>query len=223
MIKAIIFDLDGVLIETEQETFKFYQQYLKKYNIILKDDNFKYKAGRKSKDFWRDVLSEKDLKKIYTTEITNLKRELFNKYPEKYIKKIAGTEEMLQSLKEKGFTLAVASQNEKAMIKTVLRFLNIEKYFDLVLSKNDIKSLKPDPEIYLLAMKQLNLTPDQCIVVEDSKDGIAAAKNAKIFCIGIKHDYYPENTLEKADLAANDLKNLASEIIKKAGESQSPL
>src|SRR3990167_10449253 len=182
MLKAILFDLDGVLIETELETFNFYQRELKNYNIHLKDSDFKYKAGRKSVDFWNAVLNEEQKKIVNTEKLTGLKRRVFNKYPSKYIKKVPGGKKLLQKLKKAGFKLALASQNEPEMVKTAIKWLGIEKIFDATLSLQDIKHKKPNPEIYLLAAKMLKIKPEQCLVVEDSRDGVEAARNAKMLC-----------------------------------------
>ena len=89
MIKAILIDLDGVLMETERETFNFYKKYLKEiHNIELKDSDFKLKAGRKSKDFFNDVLTAKEKKQVNAEELIDLKRELFNKHIDKFVRNI---------------------------------------------------------------------------------------------------------------------------------------
>lgn len=214
MIKAILFDLDGVLIETERETFKFYQEYLKERGIILKDENFKYKAGRKSVDFWKNVLTPEQLLIIDTKELTKLKREKFNTEPDKFIKKMAGGTELLNLLKENGFRLALVSQNESRMIETALSWLDAKKYFQVILSIDMITNLKPHPEIYLLAARKLGAAIAECVVVEDSKDGVAAAKNAKMKCIGVRHEYTPAGNLDKADIIINKLAEINLNLLK---------
>jgi len=211
MIKAILFDLDGVLIKTEKETFKFYQKYLKSKGIFIKDSDFKYKAGRKS----NDILTKEQQKKIDTQKLTQLKRELFNNQPKKYVKKVTGGKEILEYLKKNNFKLALVSQNESRMIENMVNWLEIKNYFDVILSIDDITNLKPDPEIYLLAAKKLNVMPSNCIVIEDSKDGIGSAKNAKMICIGLNHNYTPKNALLEADFIINDLKEINLDLIKK--------
>ena len=213
MIKAILFDLDGVLIETEKETFKFYQEYFKKnYNIIIKDEDFKYKTGRKSKDFFKDIFTPEQREKIDTKRITDYKRELFNTQIDKYTKKVPGGRELLQYLKEKGYLMALVSQNEPRMIKSTMDWLKIEKYFGVILSLDDISNKKPNPEIYLLAARGLKVKPDECIVIEDAYDGVTAAKNGKFVCIALRHNYMPEETYENADKIADSLKKVG-EII----------
>ncbi len=213
MIKAILFDLDGVLIETEQETFKFYQDYLKEKGINLKDSDFKYKAGRKSVDFWNDVLTYEQIEVIDTKKLTELKRDLFNTNPEKYVKKVAGGKELLSNLKKQGFKLALTTQNEKRMADTSMDWLGIRNLFDVILSLQDITKKKPDPEIYLLTADKLNLNPSECIVIEDSKDGVNSAKNANMICIAFGHPYTPKGDLDNADIQIIRLNEITPKLI----------
>ncbi len=214
MIKAILFDLDGVLIETELETFKFYQKKFKEAGLELKDEDFKYKAGRKSHDFFNNVLKSDDQKKIDPEKLLLEKRRLFSSQIDKYAKKMPGVRSLLNFIKSKELLIALASQNESRMINSALDWLDIKKYFDVLLSLDDIRSKKPNPEIYQLACKKLGLKPKECMVVEDSKDGVAAAKNAKMFCIGLFHDYMPKDTLDEADIIIKSLDGI-KKVIKK--------
>ncbi|MFA5022642.1 MAG: HAD family phosphatase [Patescibacteria group bacterium] len=215
MIKAILFDLDGVLIETELETFKFYQNYLKDYGITLADTDFKYKAGRKSVDFWNDVLTPEQQAKIDVKKLTQIKREAFNTAPQNYVKKVAGGKELLEYLKTNNFKLALVSQNESRMINTMMDWLEIKSFFDIIISIDQITKLKPDPEIYLLAANKLGITPNECIVIEDSKDGVGSAKNAKMKCIGVKHEYTPPTDLSLADVKIDNLAEITLALINK--------
>ena len=148
----------------------------------MPDDGFQYKVGRKSVDFWKNVLSEDQRNIVNTEKLTALKRELFNAHPERYIKKIAGGKELIESVKKMGWKVALTTQNEERMMQTVLSWLQISDLFDLKLSLKDIARKKPDPEIYLKAAKILQAVPGECIVIEDSVDGIMAAKNAGMYC-----------------------------------------
>lgn len=212
MTKAILFDLDGVLIETERETFRFYQDYFKKYGVIIKDEDFVYKAGRKSVDFFNSILTPEQLKKIDTKKLTDLKREQFNNNLDKYAKKVTGGKELLEFLKGEGLRLVLASQNESRMIDNVLNWLKIKEYFEVILSLDDIKNKKPNPEMYFLAAQKINVPSSECIVIEDSVDGIAAAKNAKMFCIAFWHDYMPKETYNKADIVVKKLEEVKNYI-----------
>jgi len=213
MTKAILFDLDGVLIETERETFEFYRTILSQHGIRLADSDFKYKAGRKSVDFWNDVLSDEQRSFIDTDELTQLKRQAFNANPEKYVKKIHGGREVLQGLQKAKYKLALTTQNEQQMAQTAMRWLGIENVFDVVLTLNDINNKKPDPEIYLLAADRLGELPTECVVVEDSKDGILSARSAKMHCVALRHEYTPAEHLKPAHTIIDDIRELTPAFV----------
>lgn len=213
MLKAILFDLDGVLIKTEHETFKFYQKYLKgNHNIILKDSDFSYKAGRKSRDFFDAVLTPDQQKEVNTEQLISLKRQEFNNKLEQHVEKIPHAHEVIKKLYEQNFRLAITSQNEAQMIASVLNWLEITDYFEIILSLDDITHKKPNPEIYTRAAEKLNLSTDECLVIEDSFDGIHAAKNGNFRCLALYHGYMPQETYDAADDVIQELPELFNHL-----------
>jgi HAD superfamily hydrolase (TIGR01509 family) len=208
MIKGVIFDLDGVVIETEPQTFNFFRQYLERYDIHLKNDDLFKKIGRKSIDFFHDVLSPEEFKKIDAQYLIDLKRQEFNKDLEKFTRKIPYAEKIIPKLKHSGMRLALASQNEREMIDKVLNWMGLDKYFDTILSLQDISNKKPHPEIYLNAIKQLSLMPGEAVVIEDSWTGITAAKAAGLYCVAIRHPYTPAEHIKSADAIIDSLQEL---------------
>ena len=85
----------------------------------------------------------------------------------------------------------------------------VADYFDVIVSGDDVKRGKPDPETYLIAVKKLGIRPSQAVVLEDATNGIAAAKAAGCFCIAIKNPYTPKQDLSRADLALDSLADLS--------------
>ena len=218
--KAVLFDLDGVLIETERETFRFYQKYLKVHHgIMLPDSAFVYKIGRKSVDFWNDVLTKEQQNRVNVKKLTLLKRRMFIEHPEKYVKKVFGVKQLLKILKASGYKLALTTQNEREMMDSVLDWLNIREFFDVILSVQDILKKKPDPEIYLKAASLLNVPAKKCVVVEDSYDGIRAARRARMACIAVQQPYSPPGNAKYAHVIVKKLsyitKSLLENITKK--------
>lgn len=205
--------MDGVLLETEPQTFKFYQKYLQEnFKILLKDEDFKKKIGRKSIDFFNDILSDEDIKKIKIIDLVELKRKEFHNSLGSFVSAIPFGKELLKELKEKGYLLALASQNEKIMIEKSLEWLGIKDYFQIILSLQDIKNKKPDPEIYLLAMERLGVKPEESIIIEDSESGILAAKKSGAYVVALQHPYSPQEHIKKADVVVrhlSEIKNIA--------------
>lgn len=213
MIKAILFDLDGVLIETEHQTFLFYQNYLQSKGVKLPDEAFKYKAGRKSVDFFEDVFREYQIPRFDYKELTDIKRRAFEADMPKYVKKVTGGKELIEFLHREGYRMALVSQNERTMIDAAIKWLDVGKYFEHIISIEEITKKKPDPEIYLLAASLLKMPPDECVVVEDSKDGVGSAKAAKMKCIGVFHDYMPADALSLTDKIVHDLGEIDKRLL----------
>jgi len=219
MLKAIIFDLDGVLVETEYQTFEFYRQYLKQFGIHLKDADFEKKFGKKSIDFFNSVLTKDQQKTINIPFLIEHKRKEFYKKISKFVKKVDGSNEVISEL-NKNFRLVVASQNEKIMIERILTWTKLKNYFDLVLSLQDIENKKPNPEIYNLALKRLKIKPKEALVIEDSEDGLRAAKAAKIPVVIIKHGFTKPKTVKIADFKITNIHQLIQLVKKLDKESR---
>lgn len=202
------------MIQTEKETFNFYRAELEKQRIYLSDSDFQYKIGKKSVDFWSKVLTPDQLKHVDTEGLTSKKRALFLKFPEKYIKRVSGIEKTLRTLRNCGLKIALSTQNEREMVDGILEWLNIGRFFSAVLTLQDITNKKPHPEIFLSSAAKLGVAPEECAVVEDSKDGILACKNAGMRCIGVIHEYTPKGHLENADLQISDISLLTPELIR---------
>ncbi len=197
-IKSIIFDFDGVLVNTEYTTFCFYREILPSYGFYLKERDFKYKIGRKSIDFFKDIMKEKFDPQL-VGKLIDMKRKAFHKNVKRYLKPVPGGFEFLKKTKERGFITALASQNEKILIEKAVGVFNIRKYFNIILSIQDISHKKPHPELYIKAADRLGISPSEGIVFEDTIEGIIAAKrgNFKVICI--------TTSFSKEDLSGADL------------------
>jgi HAD superfamily hydrolase (TIGR01549 family) len=115
---------------------------------------------------------------------------------------------LLKKLKSKRIKLAIGSSSTKKQIKYVLNKLDIAHLFDSVVGAEDIDHSKPDPEIFLKAAAELNAHPSECLVVEDSKLGVEAAKRAHMKCVGYRNPNSGDQDLSKADIVTNDFSKL---------------
>jgi beta-phosphoglucomutase-like phosphatase (HAD superfamily) len=213
MKKLIIFDFDGVLVETEWNTFVYYQDYLKKHHgIIIPDDHFKYKMGHKSVDFFSEILSDEERKIVDTKILCDMKRKDFMNNPEKYVNKIFFSTEILEYLTSKGYILALGSQNEREMIDKTLDYYDFKKYFSFTTSMQDITAKKPDPDVFKKCLDFFKLLPKDAIVIEDSPHGIEAAKKLGIKSIGITTSYSSKQ-LFAADIIISKLSEIDQVMI----------
>lgn len=184
-IKCVIFDMDGVMFDTERLASQIWLQILDKYHLEPKKEFLDGIKGRNIAD------SKMIFDSIYGSKIDFLElKELRNKMLERAlrlegvpIKK--GLVECLAFLKNKKKVLAIASSSSKQMILDNLNDTNLVSYFDLIVSGEDFKQSKPNPEIFLNVATHFDLKPNECLVIEDSKAGVEAALNAGMQIIWI--------------------------------------
>ena len=187
MIKAVIFDLDGVIVDTAHYHYVAWQKLAKELGITFTEkENEKLKGVSRMRSL--EIILElggislSDEKK---EELATKKNSWFVDYieaikPEEIFK---GVKQMLNSLRESGYKVALASSSKNA--ETVLRLLEIKGFFDAVVDGTMIIKSKPDPEIFLLAASKVGVYPNECIVFEDAEAGVEAAIAAGMKCVGV--------------------------------------
>jgi HAD superfamily hydrolase (TIGR01509 family) len=211
MIKAVMFDLDGVISDTDRTRFDLLKILLKKRGLILNEADYKKSVGRRTEIFLKDLLGDKltdnEIKEIYIER----KKEYRNN-PEKYVLSQPYAFECCKKLSKAGFALAIASAAQEKDIKIVLNKLNILQFFKTIVGSDLIKNMKPHPETYLRCMKELQLSKDECIAIEDSPTGIGSAKNAGAVCVAVTYTH-TEDELSEADRIITSLSQLTLEFI----------
>lgn len=128
------------------------------------------------------------------------------------IKPVSGIPEFLRSIKEKGLTTAVASSSDYKLINLILDRLKIAKYFDSVTSGSDVKRGKPSPDVFLLAAERIGIEPAECLVVEDSENGVKAAKAAGMKVLGYINPTSGKQNLSLADFITDDFKKISIDM-----------
>ena len=212
MLKAIIFDCDGVIAETETERLKLLKALTeeKGHKGIDEKKHLKLLVGRKSVDFLRDVFGGK-MGTEEAEEIAEKRRQHWEDSPKKFIKEIKGIKTVCLGLSKK-YEMAVASTAPRRMVEATLKHLELKSYFKVVITGNDVEKVKPNPEAYLKALKGLNVKSGESIAIEDSDTGIAAAKAAGIRTVALRNRLYEEYgykpDLSKADIIIEELEVL---------------
>lgn len=191
-IKAVIFDMDGVIFDTEREYLKEWEAIFKKYGYKMKKEIYISVMGRgrkKVKEIFKEKFGEDlPIDKMYIEKDKMLKKAVENnKVPLK-----EGALELLEFLKENGYKIALATSAKRERVKIQVSHAKIENIFDAIVCSEDITNSKPDPEIFLKAAEKVCVNPENCIVIEDSEAGIKAAFNAKMMGFHIED-------LKKAD------------------------
>lgn len=179
-IKAVLFDMDGVIFDTEREYLKEWEVIFKKYGYKMKKEIYISVMGRgrkKVKEIFKEKFGEDlPIDKMYIEKDKMLKEAVENnKVPLK-----EGALELLEFLKENGYKIALATSAKRARVNIQVSHAKLENIFDAIVCSEDITNSKPDPEIFLKAAEKVCVNPENCIVIEDSEAGIKAAFNAKM-------------------------------------------
>ena len=181
-IKAIITDFDGTLVDTFEANYCAYKESFEKYGYELTEEQYKECFGLRF-----DGLCEKlNIKNEHKQLIKDLKKEVYPKYFDK-LKLNTYLMMIINAAKNMHIKICIASTASKENLYNALGHFNIEKYFDLIITGEDVKNGKPDPEVYNEALIKLNINSDEAIVFEDSIVGCLAAKNAGINYINISN------------------------------------
>jgi HAD superfamily hydrolase (TIGR01509 family) len=208
MFEAVIFDWDGTLADTRQVIVASFQKVLTDVHCKISDDFIERRIGIGAEKTFREILHTPKTR-FNEALITSLVRkriqaeiDLSNK-----AKLFEGAIELIESLHTR-VKLALASMNNRDVIDHMLNTTNTRRFFDTVLTVDEVHNAKPDPEIFLKCAVKLGSSPEKCVVVEDSIFGVKAAKTAKMGCIAVLTGVYSREELKKAnsDLIVNSLK-----------------
>ncbi|MCM8786119.1 MAG: HAD family phosphatase [Candidatus Omnitrophica bacterium] len=204
-LKGIIFDGDGVLFDTERLHIIAWERVFKNYNIKLNKDDFAQGVGVEDRTFLKDLEKKGKIKKGLNLEklVFEKNMELIKIVEEEDIKVSDKIREVLEFLKKK-YKIAIASNSDKRFVLKVLELSNICNFFNLIITRNDVKKPKPFPDIYTEVIKKLNLSAENLIAFEDSETGILSAKSSGIFCVGIPTTQ-PLEKIKIADIIVDEL------------------
>ncbi|MCI9069080.1 MAG: HAD family phosphatase [Clostridium sp.] len=212
-IKAIIFDMDGVIFDTEMVYLKVWSKVFEKYGYKMTKEIYTsvLGTGRENvkKVFVNNYGSNLPIDDMYKEKDENLAKEIENGVALK-----AGAYEILKYLKEKDFKIALATSAISKRAFKQLKQANIYKFFDAVVCRDEVEKTKPNPDIFLKAADKLNVNKSECIVIEDSSAGIKAAFNAgmiPIHVIDLKDA--DSDILEMAYKSFNNLNDIKNELI----------
>lgn len=200
MLKAIIFDMDGVIIDSEPQHARAAQRVFKRYGAPADYAYCSSFIGSSTKKLCEDAIrrfalnvsAEQLLDEMNTEKKIVLKEEGYQILP--------GVTRLIKDLYKKGVHLAIASSSSPAEIEHVVKTLGIKKYFTKLISSTHVENPKPAPDTFLLALKELGVSPKETIVVEDSCYGTQAAKAAGIVCVGFINPNSGEQHLSAADV-----------------------
>lgn len=197
-VKAVLFDMDGVIIDSEPWHTLARARVFGKLGIP-KETEKKIVLGARKSDYWNELNAEFSLGAASADELVKAEfGEILSLIKENGIRECAHLKDLLEYLKSRGIKIAVASSSFREYAEGVLEHLGIRNYFCAAVCGDEITRPKPFPDIYLAAAEKVGAKPCECFAVEDSRTGTLAAQNADIACIG----YSGTETAAKTDFSA---------------------
>lgn len=210
--KAIICDMDGVIVDSMPYHFLAWYEALRPYGISVKCFDVYTREGERWQKSLEDFLKGSAIRpsKELFKRVFIARRKLFKNRFKRFVFK--GAKEFLVCLKKKSYLLGLVTATTKTGVKEIMP-KNIERLFDRVITGDNVKKGKPHPEPYLYAARELAVKPSECVVIENAPYGITAAKSAGMFCIALTSSL-PKEFLKGADIIADKLEDISGLIDK---------
>lgn len=214
MVKTVIFDMDGVLVNSEPLHHEVSLVQFKNLNIEVTDDIFATFTGNSNKMIYQKLKDRFQLEQEIGDLIAsknNLFIDAFDKKEDLHL--MPGVKDLIIDLYNNGVQLIVASSSEMEIMEKVFERFDLNHYFTHKISGNDFPESKPNPAIFLKAASYSKAPIEECVIIEDSTNGIKAAKAAGIFCIGYKSEGVDSQDQSLADIIIYDFKDFDYEKI----------
>lgn len=215
MVKTVIFDMDGVLVNSEPLHHEVSLVQFKNLNIEVTDDIFATFTGNSNKMIYQKLKDRFELPHKIEDLIlakNNLFIDAFDKKEDLHL--MPGVKDLIIDLYKNGVQLIVASSSEMEIINKVFERFDLDQYFTHKVSGNDFPESKPNPAIFLKAASYSKAPIEECVIIEDSTNGIKAANAAGIFCIAYKSEGVDSQDQSLADVVIYDYKDLDFEKMK---------
>jgi HAD superfamily hydrolase (TIGR01509 family) len=214
MIQTVIFDMDGVIVDTEPVHHFAYNQIFKQLNIEITPEIYASFTGNSTKNIFEKLKAHFDLKDDVITLVEtkrNLFNEAFDHKEDLYL--LEGVEDLIKELFTNGMQLVLASSSAHITINRIFTRFNLHQYFTHIVSGEDFPESKPHPAIFQHAAFLSGTPIENCIVIEDSTNGILAAKAAGIYCIGYDSVNSKMQDYSRADKVISNFNELTFEKI----------
>jgi len=212
MIKAVIFDLDGVLIDSEKLKAEAWEKILEGYGIRNAGEWYKNNIGTTRINLCKKIIEKFSLP-VTPEEFAEKKIKTYSGIIQDRTEPIADAVDFLKLIRDK-FKIGLAAATNLKILEKQLKKIGIYDYFDVITSGEDeVKNNKPNPEIYIITAKKLGVRPDECVAIEDSYTGVESAKNAGMRCVAVPNDYTKKQDFSKADIIVRSLSEFSVEQI----------
>lgn len=220
MIKAVIFDMDGVIINSEPMHQKAYRMMFEKFNLNVSEQLYTSLTGMATLPICEklcEVFALDHSPQVLVDSKRYFFKQLFENGEE--LKLIDGVLELIQHYHQLKITLILASSASMANINMTFQKFNLDPYFKAKISGAELKASKPHPEIFEKAVTLSGVSKEACFVIEDATNGIIAAKAAGLFCVAFDGGHSQHQNYTQADRVVTDFKSLQLENLKQLFEN----
>ncbi len=207
MIRAIVFDMDGVLVDSELLHLRALKITFAVMGVVLTEAACRQNMGRSTRDFLKTIIGDHGLEVSLDSVYIDHKRRLLQLY-RNHVKPMEGATDLISMCQRAGIKLALASSSDKELIDVVLSKFSWQSIFKVVVSGEDVEKPKPHPAIFVKSADMLGFHPSECLAIEDSSAGVQSALAAGMICVGFKSPHSPYQDFRGADLILDDLSEL---------------
>jgi beta-phosphoglucomutase len=215
--RAVIFDMDGVILDSERVQLEAVNEILGRYGICWTQETFRHHIGLRSLDFFRRLKTlyplRESVKELVAFHKETYCRLIEERIDQEEIKETPGLTLLLKQLKAAGFRIGLATSSSHREVEIITRGFNIEEFFEAATCGEDVVEGKPGPEIFLKTAAALGVEPAQCVVIEDSPIGLQAALRAGMRTIAIPTPSTYDGDFSQADLTLASLQEVSETLI----------
>ncbi len=207
--------MDGVIVDSEPVHQQLEREMYASLGLTISEEEHKSYVGTSAVDMWTMISKKRHLAKSPEELLLIGRMQYWAALDNDEVPLVHGVKSIISTFHELGYTLQVASSATRPTVDKVMAHFQLDMYFSHRIGGNEVTKSKPDPEIFLRAAQQSGSAADRCLVIEDSTNGLKAALQAGMFCIGYANSGTGEQDLSAADLVVNDLLSITPEIIAK--------
>jgi beta-phosphoglucomutase len=201
MKQAVIWDVDGTLVDTAELHFQAWLEVARRLNKPFSRADFAATFGRRNPEILHQLLGN-DLSAREVEELALLKEDLYRDAARKGVDLLPGVRPLLEGLHGEGFLQAIGSSAPRQNLDLILELTQTKPFFDVIVSSEDTQRGKPDPQVFLVAAERLDVPASRCVVMEDAVAGVQAAKAAGMKCVAVR--FVGHHSADKLDAAGAD-------------------